>query len=273
MQDHPDSNKFASADKPVNRRTIKPASSDLDQAINPLVLARIKAAEARQRLGPRLTTQLELGQGSASHSDRRQTALVLPAIAFTLALVGVLLGAINGQTVVTVVAGVGSAAGFLWGYVTQRRQRARTAGNAAPQIELVSAAELNAIDSVLEQLSESSNETLLERATQLKDTIARCLNALQKGVQATASTEEQLFLREAIRRYIPDSVNAWLKVNDFDRATLRLENGSTATEVLAGQLKTLDEELRTREQRLSSALSEALLQQQRFLEAKTGKAG
>ncbi|MFY8044801.1 MAG: hypothetical protein ACOVOD_17940, partial [Rhodoferax sp.] len=170
----------------------------------------MKAADARQRLGPRLTTHLELGQGSASDGDLKQTALVLPAIAATVSLVGVLLGAIKAQSVLVVVSGLGATAAFLWGYVTHRRQWARTAGNAVTHIELVSAADLNALDSVLEQLTTSSDESLLEQATLLKDTVARSLNALRKGAQTVASPDDQLFLREAIRRYIPDSVNAWL---------------------------------------------------------------
>ena len=89
------------------------------------------------------------------------------------------------------------------------------------------------------------------------------------ATQALTAPDDSLFIREAIRRYIPDSIQACLKVPLTDRETRVIDDGKTAMAMLHAQLSLLNAQLQQREARLSQLAGEALLQQQRFLAAKT----
>ena len=80
--------------------------------------------------------------------------------------------------------------------------------------------------------------------------------------------DDALFVRETVRRYLPDSIQASLKIAVQDRSTQVIDDGKTATAMLHDQLALLDMELQTREARLAPLAGEALLRQQRFLAAK-----
>lgn len=93
-------------------------------------------------------------------------------------------------------------------------------------------------------------------------------------VDATAAdgglaSEESLYLREAVRRYIPDSINSCLQVPQKDRASLAIDGGKPALDLLHDQLQMIQLQLDTREARLIQFAAEALLRQQRFLASKS----
>ena len=73
-----------------------------------------------------------------------------------------------------------------------------------------------------------------------------------------------------MRRYLPDSISGFLRVPLKDRTTLLMEDGKTAQDLLLDQFNMLKAKLRTQENRLTQLAGEALMQQQRFLAAKTG---
>ena len=84
------------------------------------------------------------------------------------------------------------------------------------------------------------------------------------------ATEESLYLREAVRRYIPDSINSCLQVPQKDRASLVIDGSKPALDLLHDQLQMIQLQLDGREAKLTQIAGEALLRQQRFLASKAG---
>jgi len=82
------------------------------------------------------------------------------------------------------------------------------------------------------------------------------------------ASEESLYLREAVRRYIPDSINSCLQVPQKDRASLVIDGSKPALDLLHDQLQMIQQQLDTREAKLVQVAGEALLRQQRFLASK-----
>ena len=74
-----------------------------------------------------------------------------------------------------------------------------------------------------------------------------------------------------LRRYLPDSLHAYLMVPKDQRSAQVLERGETAVSLLLGQLKLLGAELDKREKKLTKSKAENLLKQQRFLESKSSR--
>ena len=83
------------------------------------------------------------------------------------------------------------------------------------------------------------------------------------------ASEESLYLPEAVRRYIPDSINCCLKVPQKDRASLVIDGSKPALDLLHDQLQMIQQQLDGREAKLTQIAGEALLRQQRFLASKT----
>jgi len=81
------------------------------------------------------------------------------------------------------------------------------------------------------------------------------------------ASEESLYLREEVRRYIPDSINSCLQVPQKDRASLVIDGSKPALDLLHDQLQMI-QQLDTREAKLVQVAGEALLRQQRFLASK-----
>ena len=99
----------------------------------------------------------------------------------------------------------------------------------------------------------------------------RCMALLGASAEeGSLATEESLYLREAVRRYIPDSINSCLQVPQKDRATLVIDGSKPALDLLQDQLQMIQQQLDTREAKLTQIAGEALLRQQRFLAAKAG---
>jgi len=73
---------------------------------------------------------------------------------------------------------------------------------------------------------------------------------------------------EAIRRYIPDTLSAYLQVPPAQRALPGPLAAPSADQLLLTQLALLQSELEQRERLLHAGSVEPLLRQQRFLQAK-----
>jgi hypothetical protein len=80
-----------------------------------------------------------------------------------------------------------------------------------------------------------------------------------------------LYVRELVRRYLPDTLTAFLQVPAAQRDTPGTD-GRSALVLLGEQLGLLQSELSRREALLVQVSTEALQQQQRFLQAKHPRA-
>lgn len=262
--------KFAVSNGPVNRRTAAAAQRAEQPHQAPVVLSRLKAAQAKHRLGASLAQRFSSGAAMPGSQHKANGTLVVQAIGCTLGVTGIFLGIIQSTWPVAAI-GAATVLGLgTWMLVERQRARQRVplpAGNLTTWIE---SEHLERLDALMEQLAKESSQSTVDALCQLKDTLSRCATLLGDGAtQAWAAPDDSLFIREAIRRYIPDSIQACLKVPAGDRERRVIEDGKTAVVLLHAQLTLLNTQLQLREARLGQLAGEALLQQQRFLAAKT----
>lgn len=267
MSDPEISKKFAVAKGPVNRRLVAPAPPAQDA---PAVQARIAAVQARQRLGSTLAERLSEAQQRAHVTQPLSVLDVVMVLGATASAVGFTLGLIQSSMWI---AGVSVA--FLCCFVVKLflTFRSRRSGLiAAPEhmAELIQPADIDNLDKAMEKLALEASQGTLDKLSQLKALITRCvaLIASTKGNQVF-SNEDQLFIRECVRRYLPDSINSYFRVPQKDRATLVIEDGKTALTLLHDQMDMLSKQLLSKENHLAQMAGDSLMQQQRFLAAKT----
>ncbi|OYU45448.1 MAG: hypothetical protein CFE44_07455 [Burkholderiales bacterium PBB4] len=157
-----------------------------------------------------------------------------------------------------------------WAWRTQRRRHARTAALEVRLQALVAASDLQQLDALLEQVAKESRAATVEQLVGFKESLVRCVGlTTTHEEQGLLASEDGLFVRETVRRYAPDSLQAFLKVPRAERGTQEIEAGKTALTLLEEQIGLLTQQLNVREARLGQISGEALLQQQRFLAAKT----
>lgn len=133
----------------------------------------------------------------------------------------------------------------------------------------VDARALEALDAMLESVSTELPTDLVQPLLALKKTLVRGVSSARSvGVSEYATAEDRMYLSECIRRYLPDSLSAYLRVPAGRRGDVLGEEGVSANQALSHQLALIQSELDRQEARLASSASEALLLQQKFLQAK-----
>jgi hypothetical protein len=263
----PPSPRFASSSGPVNRRTVRqPAEvAPLPQA-HASLRQRMAQVQARHRLGAPLSQRLMSG-GPGHGRTTTPATRIGAAVALALGGVGVLLAGLQASWLLGVgaVGLVGVAVG-LW--VVARRQSAATHAAAQPLLPLFDATALVKLDEVLHHLATDMSEAQLAPLRSLADTLERMAPLMRRvGVNEQFTQEDHFYVTECVRRYLPDTLQAYLQVPRHSRTLVGPEVPS-ADDLLATQLALMQTELTRREQALNSASTEALQRQQRFLKAK-----
>ena len=265
---------------PVNSRLIAPQAFPEDDGESPIVLARLKATHARLRLGVPLSERLAPAQRGPGNAEPLSVRQVVSVVGATVSGVGLTLGLIQSAIVV-----IGASAVLLCGFGAAAylggKTRRQPGGNAAaPFARLIDGKDIALLDGAMEKLVATAPQETVDRLTGLKDQISRSLALVgQSEVREVAQSnpvaldEDTLFLRECVRRYLPDSISGFLRVPLKARTTLQMENGKTAQELLHDQFDMLKNQLQAKEERLTQMAGESLMQQQRFLAAKTGGRG
>jgi hypothetical protein len=222
--------------------------------------------QARHRLGAPLSQRLM--PGSSGHGRTTTSAASIgAAVALALGGVGVLLAGLQASWLLGVgaVGLVGVAVG-LW--VVARRQSTATHAAAQPLLPLFDATALVKLDEVLHHLATDMSEAQLAPLRSLADTLERMAPLMRRvGVNERFTQEDHFYVTECVRRYLPDTLQAYLQVPRHSRTLVGPEVPS-ADDLLATQLALMQTELTRREQALNSASTEALQRQQRFLKAK-----
>ncbi len=196
--------------------------------------------------------------------------LVVQAIGCTLGITGIFLGFIQSAWPVAA-AGAATVLGLgTWALIERRRARQQAPLQEGDLTTWIEPEHIERLDALMEQLAKESSQATVDALCQLKDSLSRCATLLGDGAtHALTASGDSLFIRETVRRYIPDSIQACLKVPTADRESRVIDDGKTAMMLLHAQLALLDAQLQQREVRLAQLAGEALLQQQRFLAAKT----
>ena len=269
MDDPKPGKNFAVSHGPVNSRLVAPQALPVEHT-SPVVRARIEATQARLRLGTPLAGRLSPAQRGPGTQAALSTRQVVSVVGATVSGVGLTLGLIQSAIVV-----IGTSAVFLCAFAAAAylggKSRPRAGGDAeAGTGNLIDGKDIALLDAAMEKLATTAPQETVDRLTDLKEQISRSL-VLVAGTKSNPACldEDQFFIRECVRRYLPDSISGFLRVPLKDRETLLMEDGKTAQDLLHDQFNMLKAKLQTQENRLTQLAGESLMQQQRFLAAKT----
>lgn len=262
MDQTPPKNRYVVAPRPVNRRTADPGLLE-DEPLHPQVQQRTRQLLQRHELGLPLTERL--AQTAARPAG-------VPAASVAALIVGTALlpvAALSSDWWLRAASVAAAAALYGWAWRGIRRAaqfRASPITHAAPLVDTRTLADL---DEVLDRVAPELPQAQLEALVALKDQLVRVvLGARAAGASDTFTTEDRLYLHECVRRYIPDSLLAYLNVPAEHRSQPLGAGGATAIETLASQLALIQQALDEKEAKSAASAGEALLQQQRFLQAK-----
>lgn len=262
--------KYVSASKPVNLRTAKPAARSAP--LNPVVQERLAAKWAGQktkgRFGVPLAEQV-LTAASPAPASAMRPLLVTGGVVCAASAVSLLLAAIAQSWLFALSGVLGLAAGASLALFS-RRSEVMSAQMAPAVPAFFDEASLRAFDRALESMAADAPDAVVAALARLKQQLARMAQqAATAQVDEHFTMEDRLYLTELLRRYVPDSLQAFLLVPKAQRAAPVLEQGESAVSLLLGQLKLLGAELDKREHKLTKSKAESLLKQQRFLASKS----
>lgn len=271
---HPpeEESRLIAGDGPINRRTaLKQQHSERQERAqqrqpHAALQERIERVHTRNRFGAPLVEHLAASRESAQPpASGAQIALgVLAACGCVLAL----LGAIQSLTLL-LLAGIALAGCGALGWKIVHGRSAASNANAAPAA-LFDPASLAAFDAALEKAAAELDDDSAARLLAIKAAFQRI--GRQGAVQDEHFTvDDRLYLRECLRRYVPDSVTAYLRVPAAQRGEPLLSDQPCAQVALCQQLDLLLQEILLREKKIGRSAAEQLLRQQRFLDAKKSR--
>lgn len=264
--------RLISSEGPINRRTAlkKERRLDAEQRTPPAHLQeRIQRVHMRTRFGRSLVEHLAASPMSAQKpASGGQIAFgVIAACGAVLALLGAIQSFMG-----LLAAGIAIAAcGALgWKVVHDKSSAAdKTQAGAQPPL-LFDLAALATFDSLLEKAAADLDDESASRLLAIKEAFKRIGNQTVSHDEHF-TVEDRMYLRECLRRYIPDSVEAYLHVPAAQRREALLDGQPCAQAALLEQLDLLLEEIRLREKKIGRSAAEQLVNQQRFLVSKKSR--
>ena len=272
---HPseDDDRLVSGEGPINRRTaLKQEQSfgALQREQHPQLQERIERVHTRNQFGASLQEQL-----ASSHTSQQQPASTLQIGLGVLAACGcllALLGAIQSSMALIATGFAIAACGALgWKVVHGKAQTAAQQGaSGAPPARLFDPQALAVFDAALAKAAADLNEPCAARLLAIKEAFQRM------GSQTAAhdehfTVEDRMYLRECLRRYVPDSLQAYLRVPAAQRHETLLNDQPCAQVALLQQLDLLLNEIRLREKKIGRSAAEHLVRQQQFLASKKSR--
>lgn len=262
----PDPN-YVASDRPVNRRT---AGRQLQEPppVNPLAQERLLAARARNQLGLSLAEQVRLE--STVRAGPIGAGAIAGAVVAAVGGVALLLAWLQ-QSLLLIALGVVMLLAGAW-LVLRSQRSASMASDVPPPVALFDAASLAALDRALEDVGPELPDAAMAELGGLKLLIVRIARqGNAAGVDENFTMEDRLYVKECVRRYLPDTLQSYIAVPRNQRAAAILEDSQSAGELLLVQLAMLRAELEKREARMARSAAEQLLRQQRFLKSKSSR--
>lgn len=249
------SSRLAVGSRPVNRRT-RPLQPSGGEAPSPVVQQRQQQLRVRHELGR------PLAEGP------RPTPAVAPLPLASRVQAGVGVASLSGALFVSqplavaVLVAVG-AAGLAWAARGVWRQR-RVPGEPGLDARLPAAA-LQALDELLARAAPQMPALATDALKAIKQDLAL---AQQPALLGRLPLQDRSFVQLCVERYLPDSLEAYLRIPAARRAQPLACDEPSADAALARQLESLREGLQRRLRPLHDEAGEALLRQQRFLDQK-----
>lgn len=254
--------KFVSANRPINSRTALKTNLAAEQ-INPLVHERLLARKLKNRFGAPLSTQL-----STTTQTRLRPMMVAGGMLTAVSALGLFLAAIQASIGLATGAGIGVllGAGLLF---FGRQSQAASNPNETIAPPLFDAADLRTFDQALEMATQEVPDNIAAALAELKQQILRIARlASEVGTDENFTLDDKHYVAQCLRRYLPDSLQSYLRVPPNVRGTQAIEGEHTAGDLLLQQIALLQAELGKREISLNKSAAVQLVRQQRFLEAK-----
>lgn len=267
----PPKDRFATGNAPVNRRTLRQPWLTETPVPHPSVRQRLARVQAQHRLGGSLSQRLLARVDGRSLGQAGGMAGIAVAVGGTVCAVGLLVAWLQQSVPLAVAAAAGtlSAAGAGWWLTRNRGAGQATRATFTDLPELFDAPSLAQLDDMLKHMASEVNETHLLQLRGLADTLQRMAPLMrQTGVNEHFTQDDHFYVTECVRRYWPDTLQAYLRVPRNGRTHPGAEGGPSADGLLGEQLSLLQRELSQREQGLVRASAAALELQQRFLHAK-----
>ncbi|GKT23549.1 hypothetical protein [Acidovorax sp. SUPP3334] len=260
--------RFVAGDGPVNRRTAllqerQARATDEPQADTQLT-ERLHRAHTRTQLGTTLAEYFATPpQAHVAPSSLHIATSVLAAGGAIVALLGLIQSALlplAAGTGVTLLGAVG-----WW-----RTRPAQPARNSPPAAALFDTEALQTFDRCLEAAAPELDEKATQRMLEIKMAFKR-MGHERPTHDEHFTVEDRLFLRECLRRYLPDTLQAYLRVPPAQRRQTLHDGQLSADDGLLQQLALLQTEIQVRENKIGRSAAEVLTRQQRFLESKKSR--
>lgn len=267
MSDPNQESRLAFGSGPVNRRTLPRVAPAPPPLVHDSVRVRLQKTRQRALLGAPISQQL--GSPAAVRATRHPLHGALLAAA--LCAVGTVTLPLLLPGMTGLLAGAGFAVLLLGslGWYRHSRRAVDPAGSASRSPRPFDAESLNKLDRAFEASAALLSESALKQLIALKAAAVQAADALAQAESGAEFTpDDRLYVVECLRRYIPDTLTAYLQVPTAQRAVADAQTGQSADSLLLQQLALLQAELERRSQKLAAAAIEPLLRQQRFLEAK-----
>ena len=258
----------AYASAPVNQRTA-PKPTDKPAPVHASLQARAQKARQRQLLGPSVSDLLARGTASVAPAQAKLHPGVIAATVCSVAAACalILLRSGTGLALAAALAALGGA-GWLWQHRSQRAAARETMPPTAGPSPFEPEA-LQRIDEAFDATAAAVPESALAALVSLKAAAVQVALALDSApLDGEFTLDDRLYVIESLRRYIPDTLSAYLQVPAAQRTLPGADQSPSANDLLQSQLALLQSGLEQRAQRLSASAVEAMRRQQRFLQAK-----
>jgi hypothetical protein len=146
-----------------------------------------------------------------------------------------------------------------------RSDLAATAQNAELSTEMMAEQVRRLVDSVAKGLPAEAVTILHSIESTLSELLPRMKTLQDRGV---ISAKDSFTVLETVRRYLPDTLAAYLRLPKLYAQTQTLSDGRTAAGVLVDQLRVLDQTLKDVAKSAFAGDAEALVSNGRFLQSK-----
>lgn len=126
------------------------------------------------------------------------------------------------------------------------------------------------LDQLLRAVGDSVHAEAQKLLQTLRETVAELLPVLDEAVAANpqAADADAVQLRDAVCRYLPETLDAYLRLPKLYRRYHVLRAGKTAEQLLVEQLRLIERQVHDIGARVYRAQAQALLVQGRFLDQK-----
>lgn len=250
--------KYVTSERPVNRRTAGAQAP----TVNPVVRERLEATRARNRLGPSLTGQLR----KPVVARKIDALMIVSGIGATLSTGAIFLAWMQSSMILGLV-GLGSLVGALTLLIWRAGSDART-GPFNEVAGVLDEESLELLDTALARALTELPEDLATQLTALKELVVRIGRQMSIAADEHFTMDDRFYVRECVRRYLPDSLAAYIQVPRAHRMVSLGSDGQTTESMLRSQVELIEKELLRKEAKLAESAAQQLVRQQRFLESK-----